>query len=188
MMIGALHNSFFANPLPVHIQIHNLKPRKPTQFFIVSCRYPPNDHQNQTDSSRKVEKKLAKLAMVTFAAGVLTLGSFGDASAAKSSGRVGGQSFRSSAPRASSPRLNSRNNIYVNPPVAPPLVGGYGFGFGSPFYGGWGWSPFSIFAPGPGVAVGIGGGFNLIVWFMIFGAISAVLRSFFKLREDEDGF
>lgn len=76
----------------------------------------------------------------------------------------------------------------MNPPVAPPLVGGYGFGFGSPFYGGWGWSPFSIFAPGPGVAVGIGGGFNLIVWFMIFGAISAVLRSFFKLREDEDGF
>ena len=31
-----------------------------------------------------------------------------------------------------------RTNIYVNPPVAPPLVGGYGYGFGVPFYGGWG--------------------------------------------------
>ena len=57
---------------------------------------------------RKVEKKLAKLAMVTLAAGVLTLGSVDDASAAKSSGRVGGQAFRSSVPRASSPGLNSR--------------------------------------------------------------------------------
>lgn len=183
-----MHKSLFTiNPLANAI----LTPHKPTlfspnktTFFIVSCNY---DHENHTHSSRKVENQLAKLAVVTLAAGVLTLGSVGDASAAKSGGRVGGQAFRSTAPpRASSPRINSRTNIYVNPPVAPPLVGGYGFGFGAPFYGGWGWSPFSFFTPGPSVAVGIGGGFDLIVWFMIFGAVSAVIRRFLRSRDDDD--
>lgn len=51
---------------------------------------------------------MAKLAIVTLAAGVLTLGSVGDASAAKTGGRVGGQAFRSSAPR-SAPRANSNS-------------------------------------------------------------------------------
>lgn len=48
---------------------------------------------------------------MTLAAGVLALGSVDDASAAKSGGRVGGQAFRSSAPR-SSPRINS-NSRYI---------------------------------------------------------------------------
>ena len=55
-----------------------------------------------------LEKKLAKLAMVTLVAGVLTLGSVGNASATKSSNRVGGQAFSSTALPASSPRFNSR--------------------------------------------------------------------------------
>ncbi len=58
---------------------------------------------------RKNENQLAKLAIVTLAAGVLTLGSVHDASAAKTGGRVGGQAFRSSAPR-SSPRINNNNS------------------------------------------------------------------------------
>ncbi|XP_021724957.1 uncharacterized protein LOC110692267 [Chenopodium quinoa] len=186
MIMGSLQKSFFSNPLL--IQTQNYKPRTPISFFIVSCKYPPNDHHNQTDSSRKIEKQLAKLAIVTLAAGVLSVGSVGDAFAAKSGGRVGGQAFRSSAPRASSPRVNSRTNIYVNPPVAPPLVGGYGFGPGIPFYGGWGWSPFSFFAPGPSVAVGIGGGFDLLVLFMVFGAVSAVVRRLLRPREEDDDY
>ncbi|KAH0906684.1 hypothetical protein HID58_038511 [Brassica napus] len=88
------------------------------------------------------ENQLAKLAIATLAVSVLALGSVGVASAAKSGGRIGGQAFRT--------------NIYVNPPVAPPLIGGYGYGCG-----GWGLSPFSFFAPaGPAVAVGVGGGFD----------------------------
>ena len=54
--------------------------------------------------------QLAKLALVTLAAGVLTLGAIDPAFAAKSGGRVGGQAFRSapkSAPRSSSPRVNN---------------------------------------------------------------------------------
>ncbi|PWA84143.1 hypothetical protein CTI12_AA161340 [Artemisia annua] len=129
--------------------------------------------------------QLAKLALVTLAAGVLTLGAIDPAFAAKSGGRVGGQAFRSapkSAPRSSSPRVNnSRTNIYINPPVAPPLYGGYGYG-----YGGWGWSPFSFFAPGPSVAVGVGGGFDTLVLFMLFGAATAVVRRFFGSRNDYD--
>lgn len=56
----------------------------------------------------KNENKLAKLAIAALAAGVLTLGSVYDASAAKSGGRIGGQSFKSSAPR-SAPRINNNS-------------------------------------------------------------------------------
>ncbi|KAJ8750738.1 hypothetical protein K2173_015919 [Erythroxylum novogranatense] len=186
MSIASSQRSFLANALlPL-----THKPRKRSVNFVatVRCRYSQDD--KELDSScRKSENKLAKLAIVALTAGVLTLGSVGDASAAKSGGRVGGQAFRSSAPR-SSPRINnnSRTNIYVNPPVAPPLIGGYGYGYGVPFFGGWGWSPFSFFAPGPSVAVGIGGGFDTLVLFLFLGAVAAVIRRFGGSRNDEDDY
>ncbi|XP_010914199.1 uncharacterized protein [Elaeis guineensis] len=136
-------------------------------------------------SSGRGETKLAKLAIVTLAAGVLTLGSVHDAMAAKSGGRVGGQAFRSAAPRSSGPRINnSRTNVFINPPLAPPLIGGYGYGV--PFYGGWGWSPFTFFAPGPSVAVGIGGGFDVFAAFIVLGVIAAVIRRFTGRGEDDE--
>ncbi|KAK9697524.1 hypothetical protein RND81_08G043300 [Saponaria officinalis] len=192
MSITSFKQSFVANPLI--IPTNKPKPRISNSIFTVSCNYPSNDsHENHANSSNfwKIEKEIAKLAVVTLIAGALTVSAVGDASAAKSGGRVGGQAFRSSAPRpsaprSSAPRANSRTNIYVNPPVAPPL-GGYGYGYGVPFYGGWGWSPFSFFAPGPSIAVGVGGGFDLIVTFMILGAVAAVVRRFRgSRREDED--
>lgn len=76
----------------------------------------------------------------------------------------------------------NRTNIYINPPVAPPLVGGYGYGV----YGGWGWSPFTFFAPGPSVAVGIGGGFDVFAAILVFGAIATVVRRFIGRREDDE--
>ncbi|KAB5552661.1 hypothetical protein DKX38_009972 [Salix brachista] len=174
---------------------------KPKTNFVnsvpnVSCNYSQDPHKDSCSSreretkdcfDRKTVDQLAKFAVVTLAVGVLTVGSVGDASAAKSGGRVGGQAFRSSAPR-SAPRINnnSRTNIYVNPPVAPPLVGGYGYGYGVPFYGGWGWSPFSFFAPGPSVAVGIGGGFETFVFFVFLGAMAAVVRRFFGSRDEDE--
>ena len=127
--------------------------------------------------------KLNKLAMVALAAGVLALSPVDDAMAAKSGGRVGGQAFRSaprSAPRPSGPRINnSRTNIYINPPVAPPLVGGYGYGYG------YGWSPFSFFAPGPSVAVGVGGGFDTLVLFIVLGTIVGAVRRFLNRNDDD---
>lgn len=48
-----------------------------------------------------------KFAAITLAAGVLALGSVDGAMAAKTGGRVGGQAFRSAAPRPSSPRINN---------------------------------------------------------------------------------
>ena len=81
-----------------------------------------------------------------------------------------------------------RTNIYINPPVAPPLVGGYGFSFGVPFWGGWGWSPFSFFVPGPSVAIGISGGVELVVLFAIVGAIAAVIRFFSGSRSEDDEY
>ncbi|KAJ6407077.1 hypothetical protein OIU84_010567, partial [Salix udensis] len=78
-----------------------------TQFPNVSCNYSQDPHKDSC-SSRKTVDQLAKFAVVTLAAGVLTVGSVGDASAAKSGGRVGGQAFRSSAPR-SAPRINNNS-------------------------------------------------------------------------------
>ncbi|KAF3452766.1 hypothetical protein FNV43_RR03199 [Rhamnella rubrinervis] len=184
MSIASSHQTFLANALSP--PTHKLKSKIFTSTVTtISCRYPPNHDHN--DSSRKNLNQSAKLAMVTLAAGVLMLGSVHDASAAKSGGRVGGQSFRSSGPK-SSPRVNqnSRTNIYINPPVAPPLVGGYGYGYGVPFYGGWGWSPFSFFAPVPSVAVGIGGGFETLALFIFLGAAAAVVRRFFGSRNEDD--
>ncbi|KAJ8426284.1 hypothetical protein Cgig2_016203 [Carnegiea gigantea] len=188
MSIASLQQSFLRNPLTIPTQKPN--PRISNALTIISCKYSKIDHhENHNDTSRKVEKELAKLAIVTLPAGVLTLGSVADrALAAPSGGRVGGQAFRSSEPRSSSPRVNSRTNIYINPPVAPPLVGGYGFGFGVPFWGGWGWSPFSFFVPGPSVAIGISGGVELVVFFAIVGAIAAVIRFFRGSRNEDDEY
>ncbi|GJY52579.1 hypothetical protein Tco_0443426 [Tanacetum coccineum] len=186
MSLASSHQSFFINTLISTPHKSNKIPRKP---ITISCSTHKSSSQNQKDSLRILVKnennQLAKLALVTLAAGVLTVGSIDPAFAAKSGGRVGGQAFRSapkSAPRSSSPRINnSRTNIYINPPVAPPLYGGYGYG-----YGGWGWSPFSFFAPGPSVAVGVGGGFDTLVLFMLLGAGAAVVRRFFRSRNDYD--
>ncbi|KFK27282.1 hypothetical protein AALP_AA8G362300 [Arabis alpina] len=179
--IASSKQSFLSNSFSFR---HGFSPRSDINFTrpnSISCKSP--NHDDESDSSRENENQLAKLAIATLAVSVLALGSVGDAFAAKSGGRIGGQAFRSSAPRPP-PRVNnnrSRTNIYVNPQVAPPLIGGYGYG-----YGGYGWSPFSFFAPGPAVAVGGGGGFDLLVLFMFFGAASAVARNFFRSRNDED--
>ncbi|XVF34172.1 hypothetical protein REPUB_Repub18cG0035700 [Reevesia pubescens] len=164
---------------------HKPKTKPLNSATFISCRYKSDNHKDS--ATWRNEKQLAKLAIVTLAAGVLTLGSVADASAAKTGGRVGGQAFRSSVPR-SAPRANSnsRTNIYINPPVAPPLVGGYGYGFGVPFYGGWGWSPFSFFAPGPSVAIGVGGGFDTLVFFLVLGAVAAVIRRFLGSRDEDE--
>ncbi|KAF2317187.1 hypothetical protein GH714_015836 [Hevea brasiliensis] len=156
MFIAPSQQSFLINSLTPLIQ----KPKTRLAISTISCRHLQDDHN---DSCRtKSENQLAKLAIVTLAAGVLTLGSVGDASAAKSGGP-----------------------IYVNPPVAPPLVGGYGYGFGVPFYGGWGWSPFSFFAPGPSVAI-VGGGFETLALFLFLGAVAAVIRRFNGSRDEDE--
>ncbi|XP_039118192.1 uncharacterized protein LOC120254110 [Dioscorea cayenensis subsp. rotundata] len=150
---------------------------------LLPCTTASIHHPNHSQL-KKDELKLAKLAMVTLAAGVLAVTPVQDATAAKTGGRVGGQAFRSPAPpRSSGPRINnSRTNIFINPPIAPPLVGGYG-------YGGYGWSPFTFFVPGPSVAVGFGGGFELFAAIVVFGIIANVLRRFTRQRdEDEDDY
>ncbi|KAF7103442.1 hypothetical protein CFC21_104432 [Triticum aestivum] len=127
-------------------------------------------------------KNLGKLAMVAMAAGVLVLAPVDDAMAGKSGGRIGGKAFRSAAPRSSGPRINnSRTNIYVNPGVAPPLVGGYGYGG----YGGYGLSPFGFYG-GPSVALGVGGGFDTLVLFIVGGAVVGAVRRFLNRRDNDD--
>ncbi|PKA49467.1 hypothetical protein AXF42_Ash016656 [Apostasia shenzhenica] len=159
---------------------------RPWRSCSASMKKEASDDVNHKSNGDRWPK--TKLAIVALAAGVLALGASGDAVAAKSGGRVGGQAFRSTAPRSSGPRVNnSRTNIYINPPVAPPLVGGYGYGL--PFYGGWGWSPFTFFTSGPAVAVGVGGGFEVLAAVLVFGAVAAVVRRLLGRRvEDEEDY
>ena len=90
-----------------------------------------------------------------------------EALAARSSGRVGGSSFRSAAPsRSYSGGGGSRGY------AAPPLVGGYGYG-----YGGMGYSSFMppviIGAP-----MGMGfGGFGFLGGMFQFFIIATVLQA-----------
>jgi uncharacterized membrane protein len=117
-----------------------------------------------------------------------------DAWAARSSGRVGGSSFRAApraAPRAAAPRAGSTTNVYV----APPLGGGYGYG-GYGYGGGMGMSFMpSIFMP-----FGFGGGFGMISFvfqLMVVGVLLQLALAFFssltsggppggKDKDDED--
>ncbi|CAN6450918.1 unnamed protein product [Victoria cruziana] len=181
MAMASSHHS----PLNIPLATNRICTQRRARFFPRRASMKNLNQQPTTgEDEAKKDDRLVKLAIATFAAGILTLAPISDAMAAKTGGRIGGQAFRS-APRASSPRINnSRTNIYINPPVAPPLVGGYGFG--SPFYGGWGWSPFSFFVPGPSVAVGIGGGFEFFALFVLLGVISAIVRRFTGGRNDED--
>nr|DAD45765.1 TPA_asm: hypothetical protein HUJ06_003995 [Nelumbo nucifera] len=109
MAIASSQQSFLTNALTATQKPRNK--RNINSITLISCRSFTDDHSH---SSSKNEMKLAKLAIVTFAAGVLTLGPVHEASAAKTGGRVGGQAFRSSAPR-SSPRINNsrvRNGFF----------------------------------------------------------------------------
>ncbi|MCO5596724.1 hypothetical protein L7F22_050792 [Adiantum nelumboides] len=164
------------------------------QAFFCSCSSQLSNGSSSHASKpvhmlEQAHKHLVKLALAAAVAGLVGISPTGDALAAKSGGRVGGQAFRSapppsSGPRVSGPRVDSRRtNIYVNPPSyrAPPLFGGYG----SPYYGGWGWSPFSFFAPGPSVAVGVGGGFNFFT-FLIFMSIFIGVLNFFRRKSNDD--
>ncbi|XP_044472508.1 uncharacterized protein LOC123201111 [Mangifera indica] len=60
------------------------------------------------------------------------------------------------------------------------------FGYGVPYYGGCGCSPFSFFALGPSIVVGIGGGFDLLVIFMFIGSGAAVVRRFFGSKGNDE--
>ncbi|XP_050261034.1 uncharacterized protein LOC126705855 isoform X2 [Quercus robur] len=109
LTIASSHQSFPTNTLsnpPNHY-----KPSTKILYSAktISCRHPSHDDEQDSDSPRKNENPLAKLAIVTLAAGVLTLGSVHDASAAKTGGRVGGQAFRSAAPRPP-PRINNNSS------------------------------------------------------------------------------
>ena len=100
-----------------------------------------------------------------------------EALAARSSGRVGGSSFRS-APRAaprSAPRASATARASTNVYVAPPL-GGYGYGgYGYGGLGGFGLGmPPVVIAGGP--VVGYGGGFSLLGSLFQFFAIAAIFQ------------
>merc|ERR1712224_400063 len=100
----------------------------------------------QLSGRREEQAKVAmpenvKKMLVAAAAGILLTSTAlpEESWAARSGGRVGGRAFRS-APR-SAPRTSSRMGRSGGTYTAPPLVGGYGRGYGGYGYG------FPVFAP-----------------------------------------
>ncbi|BBG92833.1 hypothetical protein Prudu_000683 [Prunus dulcis] len=186
--VASSQQSFLANALAPPTHKPKTKILTSAANTTISCKRSyssTDDHKGSSSDDgllRKNENKLAKLAMVTLAAGVLTLGPVHDASAAKTGGRVGARPSGLRLLLGLHPLGSTiiqgikKTNIYINPPVAPPLVGGYGYGYGVPFFGGW----------GPSVAVGIGGGFQLLAFFAFLGAVAAVARRFTGSRDEED--
>ena len=124
-----------------------------------------------------------------------------EAFAARSGGRMGGSSFRSRAPSMprggggrrsglSIKRLFKHHasfavccssyrqyNYYGSPGIAPPLVGGYGYGMG-----GYGLMP-SFFFP-----IGFGGIFNIFIALFVLNAIVSTVQKFQNKDNDRDDF
>lgn len=96
-----------------------------------------------------------------------------EALAARSGGRMGGSSFRSRAP--SMPRGGGsyrQYNYYSSPRIAPPLVGGYGYGFMPSFF----------------FPIGFGGIFNIFITLFIVSSVFNAIKSFQQRKDDEDDF
>ncbi|RVW80656.1 hypothetical protein CK203_044350 [Vitis vinifera] len=82
---------------------------------------------------------------------------------------------------------NSDQHLYKST-SGTTLVGGYGFGYGVPFYAGGVGLHFHFFAPGPSVAIGVGGGFEVLVLFLFLGAVAAVIRRFAGSKDEDDDY
>ena len=70
-------------------------------------------------------------------------------------------------------------NYYGGPSIAPPLIGGYGYGG----YGG------GMFAPSfvlPGLGFGGFGFFNIIFGMFVLSAVLSVVRGLLSRRQDDD--
>ena len=68
---------------------------------------------------------------------------------------------------------NYNNNYYGGPSLAPPLVGGYGYGGG-------------FFAPSLAMPIfGFGGFFNFVFFMFAVSAVFGVVRGLFNRRSDD---
>ena len=98
-----------------------------------------------------------------------------DADAARSSGRVGGSSFRSSSGGAgrsySAPRASA--NVYVAPPLGGYGYGGYGYGMG-----GMALAPSVVIGPSVGFGFGFGSLFSGLFQLTIVAIVLNTLLSF----------
>lgn len=125
--------------------------------------------------------KVAKQPVVVAALVAVLMTSFsGDALAATSGGRIGGNNFSSSRSQSSSGGSSysgSYGGSYGGSYSAPGIV--YSAPYAAPYtsyYSGWspfGWSPFSFFAPSVGIGFGLGGG--SIFTFLLFGILALFL-------------
>eukprot|EP00210_Caulerpa_lentillifera_P009533 g9091.t1 len=97
-----------------------------------------------------------------------------DAFAARSGGRLGGSAFRSRM--RSMPRTGGtyrQYNYYSAPGIAPPLMGGYGYGLMPSFF----------------FPIGFGGGFNIFITLFVMSSVLNAIKSFQRRRrDDEDDF
>lgn len=126
------------------------------------------------------DNKLKHAALAGVVASALLLGSAvmpDEALAARSGGRVSSSSFssRKAAPRAA-PRSSTTVNSYSTTVVAPPVVGGFGYGYGMPFFGGWGFGPTFIM-PFPFMGGLLQIMFLLLIVNVVFGIVKGAINA-----------
>lgn len=119
------------------------------------------------DKPQTMPQRMA-LPLVVAIAGAMLAGAAmpDDAMAARSGGRMGGSSFRSARP-APSRGAPARSGATYNTYVAPPVYGGYGYGYG-------GGMPFFV---APIFGFGFGGFLQFILGMVVVSTVFNVIRS-----------
>ena len=172
-------------------------------YHVVASSRTSGPSDEETDKPSLMQKLAGPTAALVVCALISGAVIPDEAFAARSGGRMGGSSFRSRAPsmpRGGGGGGNRRSilfikrlfrhhasiavccsyrqyNYYGSPGIAPPLVGGYGYGMG-----GYGLMP-SFFFP-----IGFGGIFNIFIAIFVFNAIFNAVRGFQNRDDDRDDF
>lgn len=128
---------------------------------------PDNSEEEKSfELVRKISGPVAALLVCTLLTGVVIPD---EALAARSGGRIGGAAFRS-MPRGGGGFR--QYNYYSSPGIAPPLMGGYGYGMMPSFF----------------FPIGFGGGFNIFITLFVISSVVNAIKGFQRRKDDEDDF
>eukprot|EP00210_Caulerpa_lentillifera_P003098 g2960.t1 len=143
------------------------------QGFIVQALFKPDgqDERSSFGLVRQISGPVTALLVCALLSGAVIPE---EALAARSGGRIGGSAFRSRAPSMPSGGGGSyrQYNYYSSPGIAPPLVGGYGYGIMPSFF----------------FPIGFGGIFNIFIALFLISSVFNAIRDFQQRKDDEDDF
>ncbi|CAD7700920.1 unnamed protein product [Ostreobium quekettii] len=168
----SLSAATFSGRSPMAAPLRALPPLRARPSRL-ACRA---EKSNKGDSGERLRDALAGPVVAAVAAAMLTGAMVPEeAWAARSGGRMGGSSFRA-MPRAGGGggRYSGYGGYSGGALVAPPLVGGYGYGGVMPFFF-------------PGFGFGFGGGlFQIFIAMFLINAVVNAIRNVTEGDKDDD--